>query len=397
MLTSWLERNGFTILTPQSDGQQKVISHWDGALVIRPRPGSCVALREMTGGGTVVFEVGAASTDGAATVHLEGYVTGRGPGWKGKEYDLIPKNLAIAGILRKRGLLLMEDLQRTILSRANAPVIPSAPLRSAGSLPSPNFPPPAFCSHCGNPLSPGERFCTVCGFPTVSTPSPKSTPLGGPALPQPPVPPLSTHTAIGGKATGGPSLPLLPGETLLGRFASSTEGQKRVTSYNMYIVLIIMVGILLPFLLISLLARPASPLLLIFLYPPILIVGMMVYARHSIGKKGSTTVFVTDRRIIVDQPGAETSTSMALENVGHVEVNVDARAARRAGVAWVYVLPMGAPKAIVGRGRARHAASGVLWVPAVPLDSANSLRNLVVSAAQDVQSRLGYPAASMAQ
>jgi hypothetical protein len=88
---------------------------------------------------------------------------------------------------------------------------------------------------------------------------------------------------------------------------------------------------------------------------------------------------------------------MTLENVGRVEVNVDSRAVRRAGVAWVYVLPMGTPKAIVGGGRARHVASGVLWVPAVPLDSANSLRSLVVSSARDVQGRLGYPAASLAE
>ena len=59
-----------------------------------------MALREMTGGGTIVIEAGTSQTGGATTVHLEGYVTGRGPGWKGKEYDLIPKNLAVAGILR---------------------------------------------------------------------------------------------------------------------------------------------------------------------------------------------------------------------------------------------------------------------------------------------------------
>lgn len=344
-----------------------------------------------------MFEVGALSTDGATAIHLEGYVTGRGPGWKGKEYDLIPKSLAIAGVLRKRGLLLMEDFQRTILGRATASPVPSAPLRSAGRLPSSGLPSPGFCSQCGIPLTPGQLFCPACGFPTGAAALPRSAMSGGPSLPQPATSPVSARAPFTGEAPGGPSIPLLPGETLLGRFASSTQGQKRVASYNSYILLGIMVGVLLPFAVLSLAAGSRSPVLLIFLYPPLLFVGGLLYSRYTVGKKGPTRVFVTDRRILVDQPGAGTSGSMVLENVGHVEVSVESRAVRRAGVAWVYVLPTGTPKALVGKGRGRHAASGVLWIPAVPIDDANALRALVVTSAQAVQSRLGYPSASMAQ
>lgn len=366
-LTSWLGRNSFIILTPKSDGQQQVISHWDGALLIRPKPGTCVALREMTGGGTIVFEAGISQPAGVTTVHLEGYVTARGPGWKGKEYDLIPKAFAIAGVLRKRGLLLLEDLQQVLLSRATA-------------------------SPAGLPSAATSRFASP---PTRSN---ATLPLAISSRPQPTASLPATITSITSDGLVGPSLPLLPEESLVGRFSSSTEGETRVVSFNMYLLLAISLAVLFPFFVFSVLARPSNLVaLLAFLYPPLLFGGMLVYQRYSIRRKGPTTVFVTNRRIIVDQRGKETSTSMALENVGHVEVNVDARAIRRAGVAWVYVMLMGTPKALVGGGRNRHAAPGVLWVPAVPLDSANSLRNLIVSSARDVQIQLGYPAASLAQ
>lgn len=397
VVTSWLGRNSFTILTPQSNGRQQVISHWDGALLIRPRPGTCVALREMTGGGTIVFEIGISQLGDGVTVHTEGYVTARGPGWKGKEYDLIPKALAVGGILRKRGLLLMEGLQQTLLSRVAVPLVNSGPLASSIGLSDTRPPPQAVCGHCGQPLSPGARFCPTCGSPNTPTSSYAPPPLTGSSRAQMSLMPPTQVPSVTLDGLAAPPMPLLSGETLVGRFASSVDGQKRVASFNMYVALAIVVAVIVPFFAVSILTKPATLVLLIFLYPPILIVGMLLYARYSIGRKGSTTVFVTNRRIIVDQRGKELSTSMALENVGHVDVNVDAWAARHAGVAWVYVLPMGTPKALVGGGRSRHVAPGVLWVPAVPLDSANSLRNLVVSSAREVQIQLGYPAASLAQ
>jgi len=158
-----------------------------------------------------------------------------------------------------------------------------------------------------------------------------------------------------------------------------------------------MVAVILPFLLLTLLSGPVRLPVLIFLYPVLLILVMILITRRSIGRSGTTRAFVTDRRILVDQPSKETSSSMALENVGRVEINVGGRAARRAGVAWVYVLPMGVAKAMVGGGRARHAAPGVLWIPAVPIDTANEFRNLVIMSAQNLQARLGYPPQSRAQ
>ncbi|MCI4335847.1 MAG: hypothetical protein L3K17_01425 [Thermoplasmata archaeon] len=76
------------------------------------------------------------------SVHLEGYTTGRGPGWKGKEYDFVPSALAVAGIPRKHGLALIGNLEGSLNRLAAAPPPPPTPLPAGNA----GIPPPAIAS-----------------------------------------------------------------------------------------------------------------------------------------------------------------------------------------------------------------------------------------------------------
>ena len=60
----------------------------------------------------------------------------------------------------------------------------------------------AFCTKCGNPLSPGDKFCGSCGNPNASSPSvqpaassPPLTPVAPVMSPQPVAPPSAPTNA----------------------------------------------------------------------------------------------------------------------------------------------------------------------------------------------------------
>lgn len=127
----WLAQHGFTVFLRSADGSEQTLPRWDGHMVLHPRPGSLVALLPVTGGAAIVFEVGLPGVAGAPNLHVDGYVTGRGPGWKGKEFDFTPAGVSVAVLPRRRGLELLEDLARSVGSPSVPSAEPDAPLPSA--------------------------------------------------------------------------------------------------------------------------------------------------------------------------------------------------------------------------------------------------------------------------
>lgn len=159
---------------------------------------------------------------------------------------------------------------------------------------------------------------------------------------------------------------------------------------RMYFITGLMVVIFVPFMVI--IALPNSGNLLTIALIEGLFGGMIAFfagvgymAVRRSARTPATVTTVTTRRVIVQHFGKDPAPSVIfLESVGRVELNQHATS-RRFGVAWLYVLPQGVPTVMVGAGKSRHVASGVLWVPAVPQREAEVLRDLITAEAQRVQ------------
>jgi hypothetical protein len=193
-------------------------------------------------------------------------------------------------------------------------------------------------------------------------------------------------------STGPPAaIPLYPGEAVVARFENSPEGQAKVVRFNGMVLVGIMAVIWVPFIIILAFQRPFDPVLLILPAFLLLFIGLSWSNVRRVRRYRPAQVFVTDRRVIVQESGRDaTSAAIGLENLGNVEIKQSSRSARSAGVTWVYFLPLGTTKAMVGGGRHRHAAPGVVWVPAVPVASAQQLQTLVLTRARELQARLGF-------
>jgi hypothetical protein len=251
----------------------------------------------------------------------------------------------------------------------------------------------AACPRCYSLLPAGATFCPSCGA-TVG-------PVAAGALPQARSPPTygSAPTEVGGSSPKYPSvpsqpstIPLFPGESGAARFENSPEGQAKVVRFNGLITIGLMAAIWGPFIVLFAFSGAFNPGILLLPARLLLFTGMIWRNVSKVKSYPPARVFVTDRRVIVQESGREATTaSIGLENVGNVEVNQSTRAARSAGVAWVYFLPLGTTKAMVGGGRARHATPGVVWVPAVPVARAQEMRSVVLLRSRDLQTRLGYP------
>lgn len=153
----------------------------------------------------------------------------------------------------------------------------------------------------------------------------------------------------------------------------------------------VLAAILVPFTVLLALSGPIDPFVFVAFLPILLIVAILLPATVKLARAPPTVTTVTNRRILVENPAKDgASSTFTLENLGDVEVSQAGYATRRAGVAWVYLLPTGATRAIVGRGRARRAAPGVVWIPAMPLAAANALRDVAVAQARALQGQLGY-------
>jgi len=203
--------------------------------------------------------------------------------------------------------------------------------------------------------------------------------------------PAAPSASWAGRDAG--TIPLLPGESVVARFESSPAAQAKVARLGLLLVAAVLAVVVVPFLLIGVFATSFNPSILIVLFPLILILVMGAVVNRNLSRQSPAVVQVTDRRVIVQNSSSREASAAAinLENLGDVEVAKQTFASRRAGVSWVYFLPIGTPHAIVGRGRGRHAAPGVVWVPAVPIDRATQLRELVLPRARQLQSQLGYP------
>lgn len=126
-LASWFADHGFQLAAQISQTPELTFKHWDGSIVIRPRPGSTVFLRIQRGGATIVLEFTLAESGSGTGIHLEGYVTGRGYPWKGKENEFSPTALAVAGVPRKAGFRVLAELQSDLeLGAATAEPLPSS-------------------------------------------------------------------------------------------------------------------------------------------------------------------------------------------------------------------------------------------------------------------------------
>ncbi len=179
---------------------------------------------------------------------------------------------------------------------------------------------------------------------------------------------------------------------MLSRFSSDPKSVARVIRFNMLIVLLIFLIILVPLVYLVLSSGPVNPLIIVVFLPVFLLGGISLASAWSAGRRRPTVAFVTDRRVIVESFARQASSAaIGLETVGAVQLDQSARAMRRAGVCWLYILPMGTTVPLVGSGRYRQPAPGVVWMAAVPMSTAQALKSLVVQQAHDVQVRLGYP------
>jgi hypothetical protein len=130
---------------------------------------------------------------------------------------------------------------------------------------------------------------------------------------------------------------------------------------------------------------PIGVILLPVLVPVALLGAMLLLTRRNLGSRLPSRVSVTDRRVIVENFGkGSLSTSARLDNLGDVKVEAG-RAARASGVAWVYFLPLGTTQAMIGSGRYRMAAPGVIWAPSMPLSQAEELQRFTLAQARAVQ------------
>ncbi len=251
----------------------------------------------------------------------------------------------------------------------------------------------ASCPKCYALVPYGATVCPSCGaslVPLASAPPTAPSPASRSAT--------SARRTSAGPPTPGdlpstPTLPLFPGETIVVRFANSPAGQARVIRANGLIVVGLLAIFLIPFTIIIVTSGGQfNPILLIVFLPILLIGGMMGLGSNKVAHSRPRVVFLTDRRIIVERRDREASSAaIGLETLGDVQILQNSRGSRNSGVAWMYLLPTGTPQAMIGRGRARQAAPGVIWIPAVPMDVAQSMRTRILASARDLQIRLGYP------
>ncbi len=247
--------------------------------------------------------------------------------------------------------------------------------------------PVASCPKCYSLLPSGAARCPACGTPILAA-SPPTVPSVATA---PAVPPGAGFIGPGTTRPGPTSVPLFAEEVVISTVRSSPEGQARVVRFNLLIPFAMILVITVPFLVVLLLSgSPIQPGSLVLLFPVVMFGAMFVRAGRRRKTVRPTVAYLTSRRVIVERYRPEASSaSMPLDNLGTVEVTSASAASRRAGMSWVYLLPLGTASAMFGRGRGRMAAPGVIWIPAVPTAQAEAFRSQVLAAAQQATARAG--------
>jgi hypothetical protein len=250
----------------------------------------------------------------------------------------------------------------------------------------------ASCPQCYTLLPEGATVCPSCGAPisiaTEGTGRPTGYASPGNRIRKVPSPPR----APGFSVPAVPSVPLIPGESVVGRFSSDPGADARVIRMNDLVAFAVLMGIFVPILVITAVRYHLGLNLgdLILVVPIVFVTGMILLHARKARRNAPTVAYVTDRRIIVERLTAEpTSAVYGLDNVGDVRVMQGARIGRRAGVAWVSLLPVGTTDPFIGSGENRRVAPGVVWIPALPLNRALQMREAVLRVVRDLRTRLG--------
>lgn len=184
--------------------------------------------------------------------------------------------------------------------------------------------------------------------------------------------------------------PLMPGETIVRQYAMDLTGMVRLRRRRFYFLIGIMLIVLLPFFFLTAFSGGSRGLgiaAFAFGVPLVLILGVFGAAMLRAGPVQPSYATVTTRRVLVENLGrGESSASMPLDNVQDVQIET-ASQGKSLGIVWVYLLPLGATAAMVGSGRYRRAAPGVVWIPALQRTQAEELKQLVMTQAQTIQAR----------
>jgi len=239
----------------------------------------------------------------------------------------------------------------------------------------------AACARCYTVIPPGSRYCPNCGAPApAGAPSLPLSTAYAPALAPAPVA-VGGPPAPPGAAFRPPSFPLLPGETVLRQYAMDLEGFRRLMRRRGLVLFGIM-GVIFGAFLIAPLALtgafsdPSTWVILALPIVVLLLMPTMLIVRGARTPPSYATL--TNRRVLVENLGrGESSAIMPLDNLSDVVLQGD-RVAKGAGVQWVYLLPLGATQPTVGAGRARRAAPGVVWIPALRTADAEELRRTLL-------------------
>lgn len=251
----------------------------------------------------------------------------------------------------------------------------------------------ASCDRCFTLLPPGAFVCPNCGAP-VRAPGPTAGPYSPTTAPSPSRPAGPPVAGAPAAAIVPPSrLPLLPGETVLRQYATDVARMRSLRTRQLGIVVGVVLVLTVPLLALAILGGGGANVggLAIAFVPLVLIVGMLLAIMARARDVAPTYATVTNRRILVENlAGGASSASMPLDNLSDVVI-AGGSAARGAGVAWVYLLPLGATTALVGGGRNRRAAPGVIWIPALPVAQAEELKRTVLPMARELQGRERAP------
>jgi hypothetical protein len=124
---NWLKQNDFTLLEFQSDGSEKRYPCGGMHLILHPTRGNLLAVSAKSTGLAVAFEMTLHPSGQDWVVHLEGYATGSGPGFHGREWPFANETFVVAGAARKRGNELLTRFD-SALAALSVPKFPTSPI-----------------------------------------------------------------------------------------------------------------------------------------------------------------------------------------------------------------------------------------------------------------------------
>ncbi len=196
-----------------------------------------------------------------------------------------------------------------------------------------------------------------------------------------------------------PSAPLFPGETIVARFNSYPPGVGQIRRLNMRLFFVGFAAFT------AVAALGLYFVMGVFALVLLVLCGFWIAVFRMVGASGArkaerappTVAFVTDRRVIIDSPGPPpSSSSIELENLGDVTLYQGTSAARRAGVFWIYLVPVGTASALNGVGRYRTLSPGVVWIGSMKPEQAQALKSVALQQARNRRAALGFPNSSPA-